>query len=288
MRRGLGELGIDVPSDTWFVAAEHDTTTDEVRILDRGTVPDAHLPALGDLEADLAEAGTRLAAERGRALPESVGRTVGARPWRIRRRRDDWAQVIPEWGLMGNAAIVVGPRSLTADLDLERRVFLHSYDVGSDADGSILAAIMGGPLLVAHWISSQYRLSTIDRDRLGAGTKPAHNLVGGVGVLEGSGGDLRLGLPLESVGAAGRAVHEPMRLLAVVDVPADRVESAIAGNPAVAQIVDNGWIRLAARPEVGDPNPGAWVLRRRDGSWTHWDVVDDRPMVTDAVAAAAA
>ena len=104
---------------------------------------------------------------------------------------------------MGNAAVVVGPRSLTAGRDLQRRVFLHSYDPVEDRDGAALGAILTGPLVVGHWISTQYYFSSVDPVRHGAGTKPLHNVVGGIGVYEGPGGDLRVGLPLESVQFAG-------------------------------------------------------------------------------------
>ena len=155
-----------------------------------------------------------------------------------------------------------------------------------DTDGAILEAILGGPLVVAHWISSQYRLSTIDPDGLGAGTKTAHNLVGGVGVIEGAGGDIRLGLPAESVGIAGISVHDPMRLLVVIDAETAGVDRALSSVPAVAQLVDNGWIRLAARTGGAGDEP-AWALRRRGGGWSPWHpseaedhpTADDRPDV---------
>ena len=275
VRAGLARRGIVVPPDTWFVAGEHDTTTDTVRIFEAADVPATHRPALASLEADLSEAGDRLAADRGRDLPATVGRTVGTNVAAVRRRGQDWAQVIPEWGLAGNAALVIGPRILTSRVDLERRVFLHSYDSDSDSDDSALAAIMGGPLLVAHWISSQYRLSAIDPDRFGAGTKPAHNLVGGIGVTEGAGGDLRLGLPLESLSSAGIRTHEPMRLLVVVDAPTERVDRVTGRNDAVGRLVTNGWIRLVARTQIDGAS--IWMIRDRDGSWTQWSSAETSP-----------
>jgi len=173
---------------------------------------------------------------------------------------------VPEWGLVRNAAVVVGPRSLTVGRDLQRRVFLHSYDPDADVDGTALETIATGPLVVGHWISSQYYFSTVDPLHHGAGTKPLHNVVGGIGVYEGPGGDLRAGLPLESVSFAGTRVHEPLRLLAVVQAPRDRVERVIARNAAVAQLLDNGWIRLVA----GSNGADGWAERRRDGTWEHW------------------
>ncbi len=261
VRSGLALAGIEIPATTWFVAAEHDTTSDIVTILDTHRVPSTHRPALTQLRRDLADAGARLADERRELLPGAGSRSgvsVAA------RRSADWAEPVPEWGLVRNAAVVVGPRELTAGRDLQRRVFLHSYDTAGDTDGAALGAILTGPLVVGHWISSQYYFSSVDPVRHGAGTKPLHNVVGGIGVHEGPGGDLRVGLPLESVQFAGARVHEPMRLLAVVQAPRDRLDMLIDRNSAVAQLLDNGWIRLVA----GSNGDDGWAERLRDGTWS--------------------
>lgn len=262
VRAGLARAGITIPDQTWFVAAEHETTTDRVSVLDRHRIPGTHRDRLARLERDLATAGAALAAERRPMLPGAGGGEPATTA--VGRRSDDWAEPVPEWGLVGNAAVVVGPRSLTAGIDLERRVFLHSYDAEGDPDGVALETIMTGPLVVGHWISSQYYFSTVDPRHHGAGTKPLHNVVGGIGVLEGPGGDLRTGLPLESVSFAGRRVHEPLRLLAVVRAPIERIESVIARNAAVGTLLGNGWVRLVARTDDG------WSERLRDGTWTAW------------------
>lgn len=263
VRAGLADTGIRIPHDTWFVAGEHETTTDTVHVLDRHRVPVTHRDRLAQLEADLVVAGERLVVERRTALPESPGSGQLARR-AVQRRSGDWAEPVPEWGLVRNAAVVVGPRSLTAGRDLERRVFLHSYDPLGDVDGVALGTILTGPLVVGHWISSQYYFSSVDPERHAAGTKPLHNVVGGIGVFEGPGGDLRVGLPLESVQFAGTRVHEPMRLLAVVQAPRERLDLLISRNSAVAQLLDNGWVRLVA----GSNGPDGWAERLRDGTWS--------------------
>ena len=263
VRAGLADAGITIPAETCFVAAEHDTTTDAVRVLDRHRVPSTHEAGLARLEGHLDLAGRRAAAERQRGLPGAAARV---RVDEAARRAADWAEPVAEWGLVGNSAVVVGPRSLTAGCDLERRVFLHSYEPDQDPDGLVLGAILTGPLLVGHWISSQYYFSAVDPERFGAGTKPLHNPVAGLGVYEGAGGDLRIGLPLESVAFAGRRVHEPLRLLAVVQAPRDRLERLIDRHPAVAQLLRNGWVRLVA----GSNGDDGWAEYRRDGTWEPW------------------
>jgi hypothetical protein len=262
----LAERGIAIPGDTWFVAAEHDTASDRVELLDRHLVPATHLPDLDAVARDLAEAGAALSAERMRALPGAPRAADPARAARhVRARGSDWAQVFPEWGLAGNAAFVVGPRSMTRGLDLGRRCFLHSYDAGVDADGSALELILTAPLVVAQWINCQYYFSTVDPVVFGAGTKTIHNVVGGIGVLAGQGGDLQLGLPWQSVADGERLVHEPMRLLAIVQAPLDRIDEIVARNTVLQHLFGNGWVALAARERHGDP----WRRHTEDG-WQAW------------------
>jgi uncharacterized protein YbcC (UPF0753/DUF2309 family) len=159
---------------------------------------------------------------------------------------------------------VVGPRSLTLGADLDRRVFLHSYRSDDDVDGVVLETIMTGPVVVAHWICSQYYFSTVDPSRFGAGSKPLHNVVGRAGVCEGAGVDLRIGLPLESTWFDGRPVHDALRLLVVIDAPTQRVDAVIGRNPVLRRLFDNGWARVAARDDV---EGGQFVIRGRDGRW---------------------
>lgn len=252
--------GIVIPASTWFAAAEHDTATDVVTLLDTD-VPAEHRDLVARLADDLALAGACTAADRARALPGADPRRDGVDEVRTRSR--DWAQVAPEWGLAGCAALVVGSRELTAGCDLDGRVFLHSYDAAADPDGAALEVILTAPLVVAHWIASQYYFSSVAPEHFGAGTKISHNVVGAVGVLSGPGGDLRGGLPWESVGAGTELVHEPQRLLAVVDAPHDRIDRILDGAPQVRALVDGRWVTLVARDEAGAP----WCRRMPGGGW---------------------
>lgn len=258
VRAGLRGRGIDIPPDTWFVAAEHDTAVDEVELLDQHLVPASHGADLERLAGHLATAGRELAAERCALLPGASGRgSRRAAARHVRRRAADWAQVFPEWGLAGNAAFVVGPREMTVGLDLARRAFLHSYDADADPDGTALEMILTAPLVVAQWISCQYYFSAVAPQVFGAGTKTVHNVVGSVGVLAGQAGDLRLGLPWQSVAVGDRLVHEPMRLLAVVQAPLARLDDVIGRNPVLQRLFGHGWVPLAAREAPGQP----WLRR---------------------------
>jgi uncharacterized protein len=175
--------------------------------------------------------------------------------------------VYPEWGLARNAAIVIGPRSLTAGADLERRVFLHSYAPEHDPEGTALETILTAPLVVAHWINAQYYYSAVDPDVFGAGSKTVHNLVAGAGVLSGPSGDLRLGLPWQSVGTREGLHHEPVRLLVVVDAPRERIERIVERADVVHDLVHGEWVTLVRPGDVA----GEWERYVRAG-WQPWHV----------------
>jgi hypothetical protein len=128
---------------------------------------------------------------------------------------------------------------------LDGRTFLHDYDAAHDADGSVLELLMTAPMLVTHWINWQYHASTCEPQRLGSGNKVLHNVVGGhIGVFEGNGGDLRIGLSRQSVHDGQRWVHEPLRLTVVIDAPAPAIERIIGQHAVVRQLLDNGWLHL--------------------------------------------
>jgi uncharacterized protein YbcC (UPF0753/DUF2309 family) len=263
VRSGLEERGIMVPDDTRFIAAQHDTVSDVVTVLDREAVPDSHERLVTAFERDVAVAGERLAGERAGRLP--------GHPGRVRVRGHDWAQVRPEWGLASNAAFVIGPRSITAELHLACRVFLHNYDAESDGDGNALEAILTAPLVVGQWISAQYYFSAVDPDQFGAGDKTLHNPVGGIGVVLGEGGDLQVGLPAQAVGVGERRVHEPLRLLAVIQAPLDRIEAIIQRNQALQELFGGKWMTLAGRSHGNE----SWSIRSPSGTWTRWCPADD-------------
>lgn len=253
VRTGLIAAGITIPETTWFVAGVHDTTTDAVEIEDVDLVPHAFSAPLARVRADLDRAGQALALERAATLPAGDDETPAA-------RSVDWAQVFPEWGLAGCAALVVAPRARTHGVDLGRRTFLHSYSAAADPDGSVLELILTAPMVVAHGLSAQYYAAASDPLRHGSGTKAVHNVVGGVGVTAAAGGDLLTGLPWQSVADGDRLVHEPMRLLVLVEAPRERVADILARHEGVRRLVDGAWLRLLVREHAGD----AWTRRLGD------------------------
>ncbi|WP_447646100.1 putative inorganic carbon transporter subunit DabA [Nocardioides zeae] len=257
VRLALGERGLTLPPSLVAVAAVHDTTTDRVDLLRRRPEEAPEVAAALDaLAGDLARAGAATSAERAATLPTS-GRARRRAP--VAERAADWAEPMPEWGLAGARALVVGPRHLTAGRDLGGATFLHSYDASLDPDGSVLEQVMTGPVVVAHWIAAQYYFSAAAPDLLGAGDKTTHNVVGDIGVVTGAHGDLRVGLPWQGVaerdpGAEGAATdlrHLPARHLTVVAADPDRVREIVTRHRPLYEMVGNGWSQLVVLDPTG-------------------------------------
>ncbi|RYF35974.1 MAG: DUF2309 family protein, partial [Comamonadaceae bacterium] len=180
----------------------------------------------------------------------------------LRVRANDWSQVRPEWGLAGNAGLVIAPRRTTRHLDLEGRVFLHDYDWRSDADRSVLTLLMTAPMVVAHWINLQYYASTLDNLRYGSGNKLLHNVVGGhIGVFEGNGGDLRIGLPLQSLHDGREWRHTPLRLSVFIEAPQASIDAVVQAQAVVRHLADNGWLHLLCI----DPSTRGVAVRTAQG-----------------------
>jgi len=222
----------------------HDTVTDEVTPLDIDRLPETHQSSLGDLRATLVEASGRTREERATRFGLSSRKGQGLLR-ALRRRRTDWSQVRPEWGLAGNASLIIAPRERSAHLKLAGRAFLHDYDWRGDKTFEALEQIMTAPMVVSHWINFQYYASTTDNPHYGAGNKVLHNVVGGhIGVFEGNGGDLRTGLPLQSLHDGSAWVHQPLRLSVFIEAPVGAIEQVLARNPTIEALIRNGWLHL--------------------------------------------
>lgn len=263
VRAALKADGIDIPDTTRFVGALHNTTTDDVELFETQSVPASHASDLLQLQSWLAQAGDRARAERAPALGlAAIADQPAALKKAVLARANDWSQTRPEWGLANNAALVVGPRALTRGANLGGRVFLHEYAWTDDPEGAALAGILTAPMVVTHWINMQYHASTVDNARYGSGNKILHNVVGGrIGVFEGNQGDLRIGLPMQSLHDGEQWRHTPLRLTAVVAAPTDTIDKVIDGHEVVRRLVEHEWVWLVAR----DPATGVTRMRSRAG-----------------------
>jgi uncharacterized protein YbcC (UPF0753/DUF2309 family) len=261
VREGLVSRGIAIPETTIFVGALHNTTTDDVTIFDESG-SEAHRADIREARALFASAS--IAARRERAPRLGLGNLADDQLHAaLVKRARNWAEVRPEWGLAGNAAFIIAPRERSRHLDLEGRVFLHDYRYTEDKDHAILEALMTGPMVVAHWINFQYYASTVDNERYGCGNKVLHNIVGGhLGVFEGNGGDLRIGLSLQSLHDGERWMHTPLRLAVFIEASRAAIDRVLAKHRKVSELVDNEWLHLFQL----DPAEHA-VFARRDGDW---------------------
>jgi len=252
VRAELATRDIVVPDSTWFAAALHDTTTDQVTVFADEPLPETHQALAAAFVEQGALAGRAARAERAPRLGIDVATLdTDAVDRQVIRRSTDWAQTRPEWGLAGCRAFIAAPRTLTAGLDLDGRVFLHSYDHTLDADGGVLELIMTAPMVVASWINLQYYASTVDGEHYGAGDKTIHNVVGRLGVLEGNGGDLRTGLPQQSVHDGTAPVHQPLRLAVVLAAPRAAIDRVLDTHAEVRALVDHEWVHLLAMDDAG-------------------------------------
>ncbi len=248
VREGLRLEGQTIPNDTWFLGGLHNTTTDEVAVLGIEQAPSTSKDKIEELQGWLAQAA---GLSRNERLPALAPHKKNGAKAEVFARSLDWSQVRPEWGLAGNTTFIVGPRSLTKKIDLGGRAFLHSYDWRSDKDFSVLELIMTAPMVVASWINLQYFASTTNNQVFGAGNKVLHNVTGTIGVIEGNSGDLKVGLPWQSVHNGHNFVHQPVRLNVIITAPIDAMNLVIEKHSSVRNLVNNKWIHLYAQTDEG-------------------------------------
>lgn len=247
IRIALSEKGIHIPEDTLFLAGLHDTTTDQVTILNEEIVGKSHRTKLDHLLQQLKSASEMSCMERSLRLNirnEAINEAIV-------KRSKDWAQVRPEWGLAGCHAFVIAPRNKTRTVNFGGRTFLHEYEFSQDEDLHILEAIMTAPMVVTSWINLQYYASTVDHKHFGAGSKTLHNVTAGIGVMEGSSGDLRIGLPLQSIHNGTHFEHQPQRLQVIIDAPATAINRILKKHESIRNLFDNRWIYLLRLDESG-------------------------------------
>ncbi len=236
VRALMPDYGVIVPYDTQFYASLHNTTTDDILVFDapeaswRQWVSNACIQARGSRSKHFDAPQT--------PRPTGLNRF-------FKQRATNWAQMRPEWGLCNNAAAFIAPRKLTRNLNFAGRAFLHEYHVSQDPEFKQLEKIMTAPLLVMNWINLQYYASVTVPNKYGSGNKLLHNVVGGhIGVFEGNGGDLRIGLSTQSVHDGKQYRHQPVRLSTFIQAPKEAIEVILSRHPDVASLVNNGWLYL--------------------------------------------
>ena len=248
---------IEIPETTFFLGAEHNTTTDEIVLFD-SSLPESHQKRVKALKKNLQKVQETATQERLGATRNSLSQA--------QTNASNWGETRPEWGLAKNASFIIAPRKATRNLALDGRSFLHSYDWKTDKEGQVLETIMQGPMVVTQWINNHYYFSTVDNDKFGGGTKVTHNITGKFGVVQGNGGDLKTGLPWESLYTSkDTPYHPPLRLSVIIQAPLDQVKTIIAKNESLKALADNEWVYLI----VMDPLEGGTFYRyERNVGWS--------------------
>jgi hypothetical protein len=84
---------------------------------------------------------------------------------------------------------------------------------------------------------------------------------------------------MQSVMIGEQRAHDPLRLLAIVQAPLDRIEQIILRNSGLRQLVEGEWIHVVARPTEQD----AWSTRTPAGGWAPWQPADPDHAATAAL-----
>lgn len=242
VRERLAERGIHIPVSTQFAGGMHDTAADVMAFYDEDILDAAnaerHIHNKQNFETALnlnaKERSRRFASINTRQELEQVRKAIHNRSVSLFEPR-------PELGHGTNTLAIIGRREISKGLFLDRRAFLNSYDYTTDPDGTILTAVMRPIGLVCGGINLEYYFSRVDNIKMGAGTKLPHNVMGLFGVANSSDGDLRPGLPWQMI-----EVHDPVRLLVIVEQQPALVLKAIQSSAEVFEWYKNEWVHIVA------------------------------------------
>lgn len=242
VRRGLAEGGLVIPDEVHFVGGYHNTCDDGFSYFDLDRLPSSHEAVFKRASEALEDARKRDAHERCRRFQSApLSLTFEEALRHVEGRAEDLSQTRPECGHATNAVTIVGRRARTRGLFMDRRAFLTSYDAARDDDqGTILRGLMRAVVPVCGGISLEYYFSRVDPAGYGCGTKLPHNIASLIGVMDGAASDLRPGLTWQMV-----EIHEPMRMLFVVETTPEILSALIAADPNIERLVRGGWVQMA-------------------------------------------
>jgi uncharacterized protein YbcC (UPF0753/DUF2309 family) len=242
VRAILAEKGINIPTETQFIGSMHDTAADQIAFYDEEILnaenAKNHLLNMANFEDALdlnaKERSRRFASINTKKKLKKIRRE-------ILRRSVSMFEPRPELGHGTNSLCIVGRRNFSKNVFLDRRAFMNSYDYRTDLEGKYLTAVMRPIGLVCGGINLEYYFSRVDNYKMGAGTKLPHNVVGLFGVANSSDGDLRPGLPLQMI-----EVHDPVRLLVIVEHRPEIVLKTIQSDPGIYEWYNNEWVHIMA------------------------------------------
>jgi hypothetical protein len=262
VRARIANEGLNIPDDTFVIGAYHNTCDDSVTYFDLERLPPSHTDEFEVVRSAVDDARARSAHERCRRFETAELSASNQEALRhVEGRAEDLSQVRPEYGHATNALCFVGRRAWSRGLFLDRRAFLQSYEPNEDdADFSILTRILQAVIPVCAGINLEYYFSYVDPTGYGCGTKLPHNITSLVGVMNGAASDLLPGLPWQMV-----EIHEPVRLLFVIETTIAAMTKIIDRNEGIARLVQGGWVRLATL----DPDSGE-ISRYREGDFVRY------------------
>ncbi len=263
VRTILASQGIPVPAESLFVGVYHNTCDDSMTWYDLERIPRSHRTVFERVRDAIDEARARSAHERCRRFHSAdLEISVLDALRHVEGRAEDLSQPRPEYGHCTNALCFVGRRSWSRGLFLDRRAFLTSYDPTQDDEASsILERLLQAVIPVCAGINLEYYFSYVDPTGYGCGTKLPHNITSLLGVMDGAASDLRPGLPWQMV-----ELHEPVRLLFVIETSPSAIERIISENEAIARLVNGNWVQLA----IFDAD-ALKILRYVDGKFVTYD-----------------
>ncbi|MFA9214155.1 MAG: YbcC family protein [Candidatus Methylacidiphilales bacterium] len=242
VREILANKGLVIPDTTQFVGALHDTTRDEMEFYDEDLLNETNKMLHEQNKKTFEKSLDENAKERSRRFiltntKDSAKKVHEA----VKLRSVSLFEPRPELNHATNALCIIGQRDLTKYLFLDRRSFLNSYDYKIDLDGTFLTNILKPIGPVCGGINLEYYFSRVDNQKLGAGTKLPHNVMGLIGVANGIDGDLRPGLPSQMI-----EVHDPIRMLVIVEHYPEIVLKAISQAPETYEWYNNEWMHLVS------------------------------------------
>ena len=240
VREELIKRGIEIPDTTQFVGVLHDTCRDEMSYFDEGIISAENNVLHAKNKEYYLKALDLNALERSRRFVVlDSSKSLKKVHNKVKLRSASLFEPRPELNHATNTLCIVGRRSVTKGLFLDRRSFLNSFDYTVDPTGKYLLGILNAVAPVCGGINLEYYFSRVDNQMLGSGTKLPHNVMGLIGVANGVDGDLRTGLPNQMI-----EVHDPLRLMVIVEHFPEVVLKTMQINPATYEWFINEWVRI--------------------------------------------
>jgi len=274
VRAVLKERGIHIPDETVFIPCMHDTTSDIIGYYDEVFTTEEQKRLHTSVQQSFEQALDLNAKERSRRFA-SIDTTSSLQSVRkaIEKRAFSLFEPRPELGHGTNSLAIVGRRSMTRGIYLDRRAFLNSYDYSIDLDGTYLQKVMAPIGIVCGGINLEYYFSRVDNQKLGCGTKLPHNVIGLLGVANSVDGDLRPGLSWQMI-----EPHDPIRLMVIVEHYPDIVLKCIQSSDAMYEWYKNEWVHISAlHPDTGE------VYYFSDGQFHQYDTSHSEFHVMDDI-----